>query len=64
MKCTECSRCKWADIADKPRTIIKGGTTIVQSAGSVNCTCKNIKEMTITDDGLCCSSWLEREDTE
>ena len=61
MKCTECVKCAWADIADQPRRIVRGSTTIYQSAGSVNCGCGHIKEMTITDDSMVCSSFKERE---
>ena len=64
MRNTDCSKCKWAEIADKPRVIVKGSMTIYQSAGSVNCTCGNIKQMTITDDGMVCSAYQEREDAE
>lgn len=64
MKNTECKRCIWADVADKPRVIVQGNVTICQSAGSVNCKCTHIKEMHITDDGMVCSSYKEREDTE
>ena len=63
MKNTECTKCKWADVSDKPRTIIKGNTTMVLSAGSVQCTCSHIKEMTITDDGMVCSSYEDQEDS-
>ena len=62
MKCTDCNKCAWADISDKPKVIVKGNTTIYQSAGSVNCTCKNIKSMTITDEGMACSSFKEAAD--
>ena len=58
----KCTKCKWADIADRPRVIVDGNTTIYQSVGSVSCTCKQIKQMTITDDGIVCSSYAERED--
>ncbi len=62
MKCTDCEKCAWADVSDKPRVIVKGNTTIYQSAGSVNCTCDHIEKMTITDDGMICSSYKEVAD--
>ena len=61
MKATDCAKCRWADIADKPRVIIRGNVTVTQAAGSVNCTCSCIKEMTFTDDGLCCSAFEEKD---
>ena len=61
MKATDCKKCVWADIADRPRVIVRGSVTVKQAAGSVNCTCPCIKEMTITDDGLCCSAFEEKD---
>ena len=56
---TECGNCVWADIADKPRKIVSGGTILYQPPGSVICTCSNIKEISITDSGMRCSSYKE-----
>ena len=56
----DCETCIFADIADGPRTIVKGNATIHQNAGSINCTCKSIHSMTITDDGMVCSEYKER----
>ena len=61
MKCTDCKSCRWADVADKPRMIVRGNATMYQAVGSVNCTCAHIKEMTISDDGLICSSYEEKD---
>ncbi len=54
-----CKTCKHADIATKPRTIVKQGMTLVQSAGGVICTRPEIKEISITDGEMRCSGYEE-----
>ena len=61
MRDTACERCAYADIATEPRRIVKGNTTIIQSAGSITCKCTSIHNMTITDDEIICSSFREKE---
>jgi len=56
----DCETCAFADIADEPRTIKKGNTTIYQSTGSINCTCESIHNLSISDDGIVCSEYKER----
>lgn len=60
MKSTECDKCAWANISDKPRVIRNGDVTFYQPAGSIDCTCKNIERIVITEDGMICSSYKER----
>ena len=40
---SDCKNCIWADIAEKPRVIVKGNVTLHQSPGSINCTCPALK---------------------
>lgn len=54
-----CKTCKHADIAAKPRTIVKQGVTLVQGAGSVICTRPKVKEISITDGEMKCSDYEE-----
>lgn len=54
-----CKTCKYADIATKPRTIVKQGMKLVQGAGSVICTCPKVKEISITDGEMKCSGYEE-----
>ena len=54
-----CKTCKHADIATRPRTIVKQGMKLVQCAGSVICTCPNVKEISITDGEMKCSDYEE-----
>ena len=54
-----CKTCKYADIATKPRTIVKQGVKLVQGAGGVICTRPNVKEISITDGEMKCSDYEE-----
>lgn len=55
---TECRRCKYASVADKPRTIIEGNTTIQQSKGGIRCRSPYIKELVFDRDGaMHCSNF-------
>lgn len=44
-----CKTCKHADIATKPRTIVKQGVKLVQGDGGVICTRPKVKEISITN---------------
>ncbi len=55
-----CKTCAFADIAKKSRTIIKRGAKVTQQAGGVICTAEHIKEITITDGRMVCSSYKEK----
>ena len=54
-----CETCKYADIATRPRTIIKQGMKLVQGAGSVICTRPKVKEISITGGEMRCSDYEE-----
>ena len=54
-----CKTCKHADIATKPRTIVKQGVKLVQGAGGVICTRPKVKEISITDGEMKCSDYEE-----
>ena len=54
-----CKTCKHADIATKPRTIVKQGMKLVQGAGSVICTRTKVKEISITNGEMKCSDYKE-----
>ena len=53
-----CGSCVYADISDKPRTIIKNGTKVVQSPGGVICTAERIATLTFTDGEMRCSDYV------
>lgn len=59
----ECGNCIWADVSDKPRTIVKDNVTMHQSPGSIMCTCSSIKEIRITDRKMLCSSYKSKGKT-
>ena len=55
----ECKNCIYAEIVKQPRKIVKGDTTMFQSAGSVDCTCPHIRSLSFIDDELTCSEYKE-----
>ena len=56
-----CDECKWADIHDGPRRIIKGSVIFTQDGvHNIVCTHKGDKTMTFTDDDMQCSGWEPR----
>lgn len=55
-----CDFCVYADISDKPRTIIKNGMKVVQSPGGIICTAEHIAVLTFTDGEMTCSSYKEK----
>lgn len=61
MKETRCENCLYAHILDKPRMVCCGDMVMHQCAGSIVCRCTHITSITITDDGMICSSFKKRE---
>ena len=53
-----CKTCKHADIATKPRTIVKQGMKVVQGAGGIICTRPKVEEISITDGEMRCSDYV------
>lgn len=58
---TACENCVWAEKLKRKRVIHSGDMVLVQSKGTIVCHCHEITSMTITDDGMICSSFRERE---
>lgn len=57
----ECDTCKWADIHDGPRTIVRNEVTIIQNGKHcIDCTNPGDKIINMRDDGMKCSGWEAR----
>ena len=54
-----CKTCKHADIATKPRTVVKQGVKLVQGGGGVICTYTKVREISITNGEMRCSDYEE-----
>ena len=62
MNITRCEKCAYAEVLQKARTVRCGDMVMYQGKGSTVCRCEHITSMTITDDGMICSSFREKED--
>ncbi len=57
----DCDTCAWAQYSDKPGIIVRGNKTIIHSGGTMRCTAGTIQNLTITDQGMYCSSYRPKE---
>lgn len=64
MNYSHCEKCVHAKISTTGGVIMKNGTMIIQSSGGTSITCqeKVIRSITMTDNGMICSSYLERKE--
>ena len=53
-----CKTCKFADIAEKERTIVRQGVKCKQAAGGIICTCPQVHELSFTNGEMRCSDYV------
>ena len=53
-----CKTCKFADIAEKERTIVRQGVKCKQAAGGIICTCPKVHELSFTNGEMRCSDYV------
>lgn len=62
MKYADCEKCVHARVTTTGGMTVRNGVMIIQQAGGKNITCRagTIQTITMTDEGMVCSSFRER----
>ena len=63
MKYSDCEKCIHAKLSTKGGMVMKHGAMFIQQKGAKCLTCRagTIKNITMTDEGMICSSFREKE---
>ena len=60
----ECKNCAWAKKSSGKGMIVMGNTMYINSGNSLRCTAGTIEKMDLRGDGMFCSSFKPREETD
>lgn len=55
-----CKNCIYADISNKPRTIVIGNMVINQNANGINCLNEHIRNISFSNGEMICSEYKEK----